>query len=304
MRSIAVGVDAGGTSTTAIVSRDGQVVGSAIDEAANASSLGAVAAAAAIAHAIDQALGTLSPDGIVVGAAGAGRRDAAERLTYALRAHYPSAAIEIYDDATIALWSGVPDGDGIVLIAGTGSIALARVGETNHRSGGYGYLLGDEGSGFALGAAAARTLIRALDGRAPGDAFVDSLAAALEIDDLAGLLEVVYAGMHPVGKLASIAPLVVEAAGKGERAAEKIVQAAALELADLVKAVVRAAAIGERELPLVFAGGLLQSNSMLTFLLETRLCNDYPNLRIIKNPPAAHFGALARAQRLLTRGAR
>ncbi|HVS45521.1 MAG TPA: BadF/BadG/BcrA/BcrD ATPase family protein [Verrucomicrobiae bacterium] len=299
MREIAVGVDAGGTSTTAVVSRDGVVVGSAAADAANASSLGVEAAAAAIARAIGSALGTLTADSIVVGAAGAGRDGATERITAALRVHFPHAAIEVHDDASIALWAGAPAGDGIALIAGTGSIAFAHVDGQNYRSGGYGYLLGDEGSGYALGVAAARALVRALDGRAPRDPFVESIATALDIDDLAGALEVVYAGTHPVGKIAALAPLVVAAADGGDRLAGKIVQSAALELADLVKSVVRAAGIGDRELPLVFAGGGLQSNSTLTFLLETRLSNEFPNLRIVKGAPAPHFGALARAQRVL-----
>ena len=304
MRAIAVGVDAGGTSTTAVVSRDGVVVGASTNDAANASSLGVRAAALAIARAITGALGLLEADTIVVGAAGAGRADAALRMHDALRPHFPNATIEVWDDATIALWAGAPDGEGLVLIAGTGSIACARVGDRFFRSGGYGYLIGDEGSGYALGVAAARAAVRALDGRAPRDGFVDAVARALDVDDVAGALEVVYASSHPVGRLAALAPLVLEFAGKGDRTASKIVQAAALELFDLVKSIAHAADIGRRELPLVFAGGLLQTNSMLTYLLETRVSNDYPHLRIVKDAPAAQFGALSRAQRLLVKGPR
>jgi len=299
VRGVAVGVDAGGTSTDAVVSDDGRVVGSSSGDAANASSLGVQKAATAIAQTISAALGSLQARSIVVGAAGSGRNDAAARLTAALSERFPEAAIEVCDDATIALRAGVARGDGIVLIAGTGSIAWANVDGRSYRSGGYGYLLGDEGSGFSIGCAAARVLARALDGRAPREALVEALASALDVDDLGAALEVVYSAAHPVGRLAGLAPLVIEAAGNGDRTANKIVQAAALELADLVRSVVRAAGVGGRDLPIVFAGGLLKTNSMLTFLLETRLNNELPNLQPVKDAPPPQFGALALAQQRL-----
>ena len=102
-------------------------------------------------------------DALVVGAAGAGDTVIASALESALRAYFPRGTIVVHDDAEIALRAAVPHGDGVVLIAGTGSIAYARVGEEVHRAGGYGYLLGDDGSGFAIGRAALAQMLRWYD---------------------------------------------------------------------------------------------------------------------------------------------
>ena len=83
------------------------------------------------------------------------------------------------DDAAIALRAAVPEGPGIVLIAGTGSIAYAENGERRSRVGGLGYLAGDEGSAFAIGMAAVRLYGRVLDGRARADETTEVVNRAL-----------------------------------------------------------------------------------------------------------------------------
>jgi N-acetylglucosamine kinase-like BadF-type ATPase len=302
MPAIAAGVNAGGTSTTAVVSRDGTPSRSFTGPAGNASVIGVDAAAAAIAQAIEGARGEATgdrPDAIVVGAAGAGYDATARDLCDALRERFPDSKIVICDDGRIALRAAVPSGDGLVVIAGTGSFGYAEVDGVVHRAGGYGYLLGDEGSGFSLGNAAARILVRALDGRGPRDAMTDALAAALGVSDVRGFLEGLYRGANPIARIAQLAPIVLDHADRGERSAVKIVQAAALELADLVKTLVRTSNSSGRELPIVFSGGLLRANSLLTFLLETRLINDYPTMHVVKGAPEPHFGALHLAEALL-----
>jgi len=294
---IAVGVDAGGTSTVAVASRDGIPGEPFAAEPGNASSRGVDAAIEAVVRAIDGALAGDRPDGISVGAAGAGRENVAEFVREALLARYPGAAVAVSDDARIALRSGAPEGDGIVLIAGTGSIAYAEIGQTHFRVGGHGYAIDDAGSGFWIGSAAVRLLVRAYDGRVPFDTTAAAIAQALGTTDALQVLDRVYRDGPPVATLAALAPEVIRLADAGERSAVKIVQGAALELGDLVRAVVKASGSAGRELPIVFAGGLLSSNSLLTFLLETRIANELPAAYVVKNAPAPCFGALALAER-------
>jgi N-acetylglucosamine kinase-like BadF-type ATPase len=296
---IAVGVDAGGTSTTAVAACAEGLLESCSGEAANASSLGFDRAAATIAEVVAGTLSGETPAVICVGAAGAGRAEVADGLRTALQRQFPGAHVCVCDDARIALRAAVPTGDGFVLIAGTGSIAYGEVADASYRAGGYGYLLGDEGSGFAIGAAAVRSTLRAFDGRAPRDPFVNEVAAALEAHGTSDILQRVYRSSNPVSTLAALAPLVLTAADRGERIANKIVQNAALELYDLIKSVVRTAGVVEGALPIVLAGGLLRVNSLLTYLLETRLANELPLMEVRKNAPEPHFGALALAQGML-----
>jgi glucosamine kinase len=296
---IVVGVDAGGSSTSVVVERDGVASDAFEGDPANVRRAGVENAAASIARAVASATRGDRVDAMVVGAAGAGYDDVATALEGALRTRITGARVRVCDDAKIALRAAVHEGDGILLLAGTGSIAYAIAGEKTFRSGGHGFLLGDEGSGAAIGAAAVRLLLRVYDGRARRDGFIEALESMLDSDDAEDVIQTIYGDPDPVRKVASLAPVVVGCASDGERDATKIVQAAALELADLLRAVVRLSGLSQREVPVVFAGGLLGQNSLLTYLLETRVVNEYPSFHLVKNPPAPEYGALALARAML-----
>jgi glucosamine kinase len=298
MPHLVVGVDAGGTSTVAALSRDGVIVRTHEGGPANAGVRGVEAASATIADTILATLEGAFPEAIFVGAAGAGRRDVAQGIEQSLSSRFPGARIGVRDDAYIALRAAVPHGDAAVLVAGTGSVAFAVRGDQEYRSGGYGYLLGDEGSGFAIGAAALKLLLRALDERAERDAFVDELAQRLDANTIPAVLTRVYAEANPPAFIAGLAPMVLDSASRGDRSTNKIVQAAALELAQTATSLVKRAGLTETGAPLVFSGSLLASNSLLTFLLETRLNNDFPQMPILKSAAEPYAGAIAAAERL------
>ncbi|HET9030631.1 MAG TPA: BadF/BadG/BcrA/BcrD ATPase family protein, partial [Candidatus Aquilonibacter sp.] len=274
--SLYVGVDAGGTSTNVVAEGDG-VSGTFEGEGANVRRTGVDGAASVIARAVSAACEGRRADRVAVGAAGAGHPEIAAALTRALSERLPGSAILVTDDARIALRAAT-DGDGIVVIAGTGSIAYASIGDRTFHAGGHGFLLGDEGSGAAIGSAAVRLLLRAYEGRAPRDGFIEAIESLFDAEDAQDVKQAIYREPDPVAKLASVAPVVLACASAGERSATKIVQAAALELFDLLKSVVRQAQFGDRDLPVVLAGGLLSANSLLTYLLETRISNEFPHL--------------------------
>ncbi|HEX5275709.1 MAG TPA: BadF/BadG/BcrA/BcrD ATPase family protein [Candidatus Rubrimentiphilum sp.] len=299
MSRIAVGVDAGGSKTAVTYSVDGDCKGVWYGGSANATVHGAERAGDSIARTIELALDGALPGAVFVGAAGAGREDVARELKGALESRFAGATVEVRDDAFIALRAAVPEGDGTVVIGGTGAIAYAEKNGTGFRSGGYGYLFGDGGSGFGIGAAAVDHLLRAYDGRAPRDAFVQEVEAALEVRSLSETLQKVYTAQAPARVLAALAPIVVESAGRGDRSASKIVQQAAAELNSLVKAAISSAGLTGSHAPIAFSGGLLSARSLLTFLLETRLLNDFPEMPIRKDNPAPAAGALHAAERLL-----
>lgn len=278
--SNAVGVDAGGTSTVAAFSRDGMYLAEARGGAGNASTLGAAAAAAAILSTVSQL--TQEPHALFVAVAGAGRPDVRSALHAALARRFPSARIEVEDDTRVALRAGHPAGSGIVLLAGTGSVAYAENGDRRMRVGGAGYLLGDEGSGFWIGLAAARLLERAYAGRTPSDETTAFVAVALDAPDRDTLLAAVYPQPFDVARVAALAPKIIELAGAGNRNATKIVQSAAQELGDLVRSAARASRLVEESPTVVFAGGLLRDNTLLSYLLENRVASEIPGASIVR----------------------
>lgn len=296
--SLIVGIDAGGTSIECAIERDG-LLSHASGAGANVRTIGAREAGERVTAALAGALRGDQPDAIVIGAAGAGDADLAGELRSVLERGFDRARVAVYDDAAIAFRAAVPAGDGIVLIAGTGSIACGWFGDAVYRAGGYGPLAGDEGSGFAIGRAALGLALRAFDGRAPHDPLATAIADRFEAASGPELIARVYAGGDPVATIASLAALVLERASGGERSAAKIVQAAAGDLVELVKAVVKQAQAATVDVPLVFAGGMLANNSLLSYLIETRLSADYPLFVPVKSAPAPVFGALALARRLV-----
>jgi N-acetylglucosamine kinase-like BadF-type ATPase len=299
MPRIAVGVDAGGSKTAVTYSVDGRCKGVWYGDSANASARGAERAAAIIADTITLALEGALPNAIFVGAAGAGRDSVADTLRGALESRFHGARVEVRDDAYIALRAAVSQGDGTVLIAGTGAIAYSEKSGAGFRTGGYGYLFGDAGSGFAIGAAAIERLLRAYDGRVPRDAFAEEIERALGVSSLQDTLQKVYGTPSPASAIAELAPIVLESAGRGDRTASKIVQQAAAELSDLVKSAIKAAGLTDSSAPIVFSGGLLRSGSLLSYLIETRLLNDFPAMPIVKEHADPCAGALCAAEGLL-----
>lgn len=280
---IAVGVDAGGTSTVAALSRDGVFETDAREGPANASSRGIAAAALTIATAVRELVGDTDPAALFVAAAGASRAIAREGLHAALRAAFPETpSLRVEDDLRVALRAAVPQGPGVVLIAGTGSVAYAEHDERHVRVGGDGYLLGDEGSGYAIGLAALKMLARTFDNRAREDETTALVARHFDIANRDGLLDAIYGAPLDVARVAALAPSIVAFAGKGNRTSTKIVQTAAQELGDLVRAAVRDAGLAEHSPTIALAGGLLRENSMLSFLLETRIVNETPGAAIVR----------------------
>ena len=299
MSRIAVGVDAGGSKTAVTYSLDGSCKGVWYGDSANATIAGPERASDTIARTIELALDGALPNAIFVGAAGAGRDRIAGMLRDALASRFSGADVEVRDDAYIALRAAVAQGDGAVVIAGTGAIAYAEKDGAGFRSGGYGYLFGDGGSGFGIGAAAIDRLLRSYDSRAPRDAFAEAMETALGAGSLHETLAKVYGDPSPPRAIAAVAPVVLDLAGRGDRTAGKIIQQAAAELNDLLKAAIKSAGLSGSDAPIAFSGGLLRAGTMLTYLLETRLLNDYPTMPILKDNPEPCAGALCAAEGLL-----
>jgi N-acetylmuramic acid 6-phosphate etherase len=300
---IAVGVDAGGTGTELIGARDGTEIGKACAGPAQPSSRGVEAAAETIARAVLELVSVGEPFTLFVGAAGAGRSSTARALEEHLRARLPAVhAVRVEDDARIALRAAIPEGAGIALIAGTGSMAYAEHGERRVRIGGAGYLVGDEGSGFAIGLAALRAAARAFDGLARADAITEMIARELGIADHDALLNFVYAlPVVDVARIASLAPHVLAFAGAGDRTATNIVQFAAKELGDLTCAAARQAELMDACPSIALCGGLLHENSLLTYVLQTRLQADIPGASIIRSSVTPAWVAVRLAETLFAK---
>ena len=182
---IIVGVDAGGSKTRAVAWKDGEAVGQALGGAGAVRPGRALAAAGVIAEQARRVLanaGVLRAETLVVGAAGVGREVERRELGQALRGESVAERVVVVTDVELAEAAAFGDGPGIVLSAGTGSIAVGRdaAGES-FRQGGYGWQMGDEGSGYAIGRLALVAVGRARDGRGEETSLTDRAAAGAAV---------------------------------------------------------------------------------------------------------------------------
>ncbi|MFF1608026.1 N-acetylglucosamine kinase [Amycolatopsis sp. NPDC058278] len=284
--SFAVGVDAGGTSTrAALVDATGAVLGTGRGEGANPNAHAPEVAAGRIAGAITAALGAHDPGAVracVVGMAGVSKlsdQGVAAVFDAAWTRIGLTCAVRTVADAEVAYASATPAPDGTVVVAGTGSI----VGRIRKRrlagtTGGYGWLLGDEGSAFWLGREAVRSTLEALGHGRPLDGLPSAvLTAALGLsgldvrDDAARLAAsralITAANAEAPVRLARFAPLVSAAHDAGEPAAREIVARAAGFLAENALA---AREPGEST-PVVLVGSVLTGASPVGELVRRRL---------------------------------
>ncbi len=266
MSECVVGVDGGGTKTAVVVmAPSGHLLGHSVVGSTNWNSVGTEAARTHLALGLEEALrlAQCAPSqvrGICVGAAGVDRPRDRERLLHWLAEILPGVPALVYNDAVIALAAGTQGNlYGVVLISGTGMIVYGfnRDGQ-EARAGGWGALLGDEGSGYALGAAALKAVTWAADGRGPETALAPAVLARLGLDTVEDLIDWAYQDMA-WERFANLAPVAVTCAAEGDPVAEAILDAGAEGLAVAVDAVIRRLGLRDEAFPLILAGGTLRS---------------------------------------------
>ncbi len=312
MTRILIGADVGGTKTAAAVGDGSQVLARATGAGAAVRPGRALASAGIIAEVVRQALakaGRSLGDVLVVGAAGAGRSSEQEELSAALRGEGVANRVVVTTDITIALAAAFDDRPGIVVSAGTGSVAVGRgLDGALQRMGGYGWQMGDEGSGYAIGRAALGTVSRARDKRGPATVLQARLLTATRSQDFDELVR--WAASANPAEVAGLAPHVLAVAGQGDVVAQGIADYAARELSQLALCI-RPMLPGDAPVDVVLTGGLLESSALPSSALPSsalpssallrrmvlQKLGEEPTVRPIEQPIDAALGALALAGR-------
>lgn len=283
---IVVGVDGGGSRTRAVVADEtGTTVGTAEGGPSAVRPGDVERSAAAIATVVADALaaaehGGTAPTVLSVGVAGVGREPERHALERALVARGLADEVVVQPDAVVALEDAFGDSAGILLIAGTGSIAYGR-GPTGTvaRCGGWGPVCGDEGSGAWIGRRALSVVTAAADGREPETALTGVVVTAAEVSSVEDLIG--WAASATPADLASLAPAVLQCADSGNARAVAIASFATEELVLHVVALARRLFTDERaSAPVALAGGLLARRSPLRTRLEHRLKSAVPGAQL------------------------
>lgn len=269
-RPIVAGVDGGGTKTEILLaSPDGQILGSAVAGSSNYQKVGFDNAAAAITEAMAAAcagagLSEEQIGAIGFGLAGVDRREDQQMWEQWAARSYPGRRLAVVNDAELPLAAGTPEGWGVGVICGTGSTCVGRSpGGEFARADGWGYILGDHGSGYWIGHAAMQAVMRAYDGRTPATALTDGVLGHWKLRDAEALLDKVYFQQTGPAEVAALARVVNRCAEEGDAAALHILRGAGQEIASTISAVVRKLALSG-PVPCALAGGVVvQSRLML-----------------------------------------
>jgi glucosamine kinase len=287
---LVLGIDAGGTKTVCQLADDqANILAESRGGGANLQASGELEVEKVLHQVIERALVNASarPAAICLGMAGVDRpRDADVVRGILLRIGH-RAQPYVVNDALIALEAGVPGGAGVVVVAGTGSIAYGRDAQGRAaRAGGWGYVLGDEGSGYWLGRHALRAVVRAADGRGRTTALTARVLAHFHVDRPQDLVWEIYgSGLKPTA-IASLAAEVGAAAMEGDTLAEDIINAGAVELAGAAASVARRLSL--ERCPVVLAGGILRGVAPLRERVVANLSRALPDAeaRVLEVEPA------------------
>lgn len=296
MRRVA-GVDGGGTRMRAVIADEaarelgrGESVGAVVGVDPHEDVAGRIAEAVRAAAAAAE---TPLPVGTLwAGLAGAGRVVAQSAVARELRATAVADEVVVGTDVEAAFRAAFGSGPGILLIAGTGSIAWARdaTGEVI-RAGGWGEHLGDEGSGYAIGAAALRAVAQAEDGRGPATSLTGLVLDHLSLDSPEGLIA--WSADASKRDVAALAPTVAAAAEAGDAVGRAIKDAAVAALSSHVTAILERGKDWGEAPELVCWGGLLVGRGALSDAMADLAASQHVRLSTRSIDPAMGAAKMA-----------
>jgi N-acetylmuramic acid 6-phosphate etherase len=304
---LVVGIDGGGTNTVAVVADPaiGRVLGRGTGGPSNLQAVGAEAALRELGAALDGAFAAAGlPRGrsaaACIGLAGADREDEFDVLREWADRVGLAGTVSVTNDAALLIAAGTPGGWGLGVIAGTGSIAYCRTPDgVCSRAGGWGYLLGDEGSGFRIVLAAMRACCKAVDRCGPPTALVNDFLKQMGLSEPRDLIQSVYRGTWDRAALAGLAPVVLGAADAGDAVAVEVIDRQAGELARTAAVAVTTAGLPNTGLPLALTGGVFLGHEgyRTRFLDALRKLGVSPDpVRLVTEPAV---GAVVLARQLV-----
>jgi N-acetylglucosamine kinase-like BadF-type ATPase len=307
-------VDGGGTNTQALLTDlEGKVVARGLGPSSNLHNVGFEKAFEAIATAIEGALaqvrGTMPAAASASGGArwrSAGIAAACLGLSGVASAAHAALVSKwardealaprfaVVNDSELVLAGGTPDGWGVALISGTGSVCLGRTAEgKSARVGGWGPLLGDEGSGYHIASLALQRATQAADGRADAPALLKAILRHWSLPDPTALIRHVHAETTTMSEIASVATVVVDLAGRNDAAALEVVAVAGRELALHIDTIIRILRLTR---PPVALGGRLMLRGALRKTMLAAVKSELGPIAQVTDPP---LGAVVLARRLL-----
>ena len=264
-----LGIDAGGTKTVCyLADESGHIVGEARGGGANLQAHGELEVEKVLHDVIERAVGdrAIVPAAACLGVAGADREEDDRVVRGIMRRLGFRTHMLVVNDALVALVAGTGEAPGVVVIAGTGSIAYG----INHegyaaRAGGWGHVIGDEGSGYWIGRHALLAVMRAADGRGPKTGLTELVLDHFQLTRVDGLVREVYDQSLRRQAVHALGPVVDRARAEGDVPASEILIAASEELTRAAASVIQRLGMRGTAFRVVLAGSMFR---LIPWLVE------------------------------------
>ena len=297
-----LGIDAGGTKTVCLLAdAQGAIVSEGRGAGANQHTAGELAVEKVLHEAMEAAIGerAITPAAICLGIAGVDRDDEARTVRAIMRRIGYKSRVLVVNDALIGLVAGARDEPGIAINAGTGAIVYGRNAAFEAaRAGGWGHMIGDEGSGYWIGRESLAAVMRAADGRGPETRLTGEILAHFNVVDESRLPRIVYDRELPRGSVAALGPIVQRVAAQGDAVAMRILERAADELVLAARSVATRLEMRGDAFTFYLAGGVFRVVPWLAEELPRRLVEVAPRAQaqILPEEPAVGAVWLALAE--------
>jgi N-acetylglucosamine kinase-like BadF-type ATPase len=302
-----LGIDAGGTKSVAyLADAEGHTVGQGRAGGANLQAHGELEVEKVLHRIIEQATGDrdVAVTALCLGIAGVDRADDADVVRCILRRLGFKSHTLIVNDALIALVAGVDDQPGIVVISGTGSIAYGVSSRgVAARAGGWGSVLGDEGSGYWIGRRALAAVMRAFDGRGPSTRLTPLMLEHFQVTRPDGLVREIYDRDVARQVVAAAGAIVERARAEGDVVASEILQDASAEIGEAVRSVATRLDMRGDAFRTVLAGGMFKVIPWLVADVARRLEDVVPRSTVVLLDVEPAVGAVRLALREANGGA-
>ncbi len=207
------------------------------------------------------------------------------------------AALTAVEDSVTALAGAGLARPGVVVIAGTGAVAYGQTADGQHaKSGGWGYIMGDEGSAYDIGIHTLRAVTQSADGRGPETSLTTAVPAHFGAADLVQVQQRVYGGAITRPQIAELAAVVGQAAGEGDPTARGLLAEAGRSLAQLALAVLRRLGMLEAGLSVYTTGGVFGAGEWIAEPFRTAVAAASPRTEVRPAAFAPVIGALLLAR--------
>lgn len=278
-----IAIDAGGTKARFALYDENSVMLKSVEHPSlHPLQVGYTKMAQALRFGVDSLCENEKVDFISFGLAGYGMNPKIRKsIENAIKRKFPTEKYSIQSDVDCALMSALKGSDGVMIISGTGSIALSQYKGQRSRVGGWGYWIGDEGSAFWIGKQVLSVFSKMADGRLKKSALYDCVMDSLVLSDESELIKILSEHPRPKEAIASLARVCYIASTKGDKHAIHIFKQAAHELAELIETSIKR----NPELKTVrLSGGVFESGDVILKPLKELLPSDL-DIQPISNPP-------------------